>query len=141
MRRDLLQAGAAHQVSIDGGCGFASFGNGPHNEGLTAAHVTGCENAGNRTHVILCGDIAARVEIYAQLLNHARLYRSQETQREQHKISLQDKFRPWHGLKFRRRTDTNGVQLLDVAFLIACEAGGRNGPIPQAAFFVRALGT
>ena len=50
------------KVFVDGGGGFAAFGDGPNNKRLTAAHVAGGEDAVNRGHVICGGDVAAIIE-------------------------------------------------------------------------------
>ena len=73
----LLQAGAAHEEFVDAGGGFAAFGDGPDDQRLAAAHVAGGEDSWDRAHVVrVRGDIAARVEIDAELLDHSALHRA-----------------------------------------------------------------
>ncbi len=56
--------------------GAAAFGDGPDDERLAAAHVARGENAGNGTAVIpFRGDVAAGIELDAELLEHSLLSR------------------------------------------------------------------
>ena len=43
------------------------------------------------------------------------------------------------GLELRRRADPHGVQLLDVAIVVAGKLRGGDAPVANAAFFVRAF--
>ena len=61
------------EITVDGGGGFASFRDGPDNEGLAAAHIAGGKDAFDGGHVVgVGGDVAAAVESDAELLDHAR---------------------------------------------------------------------
>src|ERR1700676_4040771 len=134
----LLQAGAAHEEFVDAGGGLASFGNGPHDQRLPPPHVAGGENPGYRTHVVWGGgDIAARLEVNVELFDHAFFYRTRETEREQHQIRFQDELGSRNRLEFRRGANAGGVKLLYISVSVAGKVRRTDGPIPQAAFFVR----
>src|SRR5471030_3522429 len=74
------QRGAAHQSLVDRPRALPAFADRPDDERLTAAHVAGGEQLGNRGLVVLNvgGDVAARIERHARLLEQARLARPQE---------------------------------------------------------------
>src|ERR1035438_6374879 len=62
----------------------------PHDQRLAAAHVAGGENAGDRGHVgFIGGDVAARVETHAELVDRAILYGTQEAHGKQHEVRVQ----------------------------------------------------
>jgi len=67
------------------------------------------------------------------------LYGPQETERQQHQVCFQNKFSSRNRLELRRRPYADGVKLLDVSIFVAGEVRRTDGPIPQAAFFMRAL--
>ncbi len=56
--------GSGLEEGINSGGGFAAFGDGPHHQGLAAAHVNACgKDARDRGHVIrIGGDVAACIE-------------------------------------------------------------------------------
>ena len=88
------------QIFIDGGGGFAAFGDGPDNEGLAATHVAGGEDAFTRGHKVGGGDIAALVQSEAKLLDHAVADRTEETHGEQHEIDVEGELGAGNGLEF-----------------------------------------
>src|SRR3546814_6384170 len=64
---DRGEGGVADEVAVDSGSRAAALGDGPHDEALAAAHVTGHEHAGNaRLEVSVAGDVGASVELRSE---------------------------------------------------------------------------
>src|SRR3546814_16746146 len=64
---DRGEGGVADEVAVDSGSSAAALGDGPHDEALAAAHVTGHEHAGNaRLEVGVAGDVGASVALHAE---------------------------------------------------------------------------
>src|SRR3546814_4443714 len=76
---DRGEGGVADEVAVDSGSRAAALGDGPHDEALAAAHVTGHEHAGNaRLEVSVAGDVGASVELHAEAFDQALGLRSEE---------------------------------------------------------------
>src|ERR1035438_3176427 len=134
----LRQLGGAGEEAVDALGGFAAFGDGPDHQRLAAAHIAGGEHAGDARHVIAVGGhVAARVERYAELFDHAVFHGAEETHGEQHQVGLNGEFAPADRFELGRRPDAQGVQLVHLAAIVAGETGGGDSPIARAAFFVR----
>src|SRR5687768_8043222 len=86
------QIGPAHQVTVDGMCGLATFADGPHYERLSAADVAGGEQPVAALHaVVALGGVkpleaSTRHDLQAQLLHHIVLGRAGEAHREQYEV-------------------------------------------------------
>src|ERR1700687_25810 len=99
---------------------FPPFSNSPHNQRLTAAHVTDREHAGNGCGVIRAsGYIAARVELSAYLLKQSIANRAEESHGDEHQAGVHAEFRSGDRSEMRRRTDADGVKLLYIALATA----------------------
>src|SRR3546814_20341696 len=67
----------------------SDLGDGPHDEALAAAHVTGHEHAGNaRLEVGVAGDVGASVELHAKAFEQALGLRSEEAHGQEHELAL-----------------------------------------------------
>src|SRR3546814_11641798 len=67
----------------------AALGDGPHDEALAAAHVTGHEHAGNaRLEVGVAGDVGASVELHAEAFEQALGLRSEEAHGQEHALAI-----------------------------------------------------
>ena len=86
------------------------------------------------------GDVAARIELDAELLNHSAFDRSGETQGQENKIGFNHDFGARNRLEFGRRTNSNPVKFFYVAIVVAHKFGGVEGPIAEAALLVGAFG-
>src|SRR3546814_5374817 len=86
---DRGEGGVADEVAVDSGSSAAALGDGPHDEALAAAHVTGPEHAGNaRLEVGVAGDVGARVELQAEAFEQALGLRSEEDHSQEHELEL-----------------------------------------------------
>ena len=79
----------------------------------------------------------SRVE--AELLDHAVADGAEEAHGEEDEIDVEGELGAGLRFKLGRRADADGVDLLDVAVLVAGEFDGVDGPVADAAFFVRAF--
>src|ERR1700722_9473224 len=83
----LADAGAAVEVIVDGFGGAATFGNCPDHERLSAAHIACGENPRHRAHIVpVGGDVAAPIEMHAELIEHSFLHRARESHRQQEPV-------------------------------------------------------
>ena len=104
------QAAGAHQVFIDGPGGFAALGYGPDHQRLASAHVAGGEDSALGGVVIVAGfDVASRVEVDSELLDHAILDGAEEAHSEQHEIDVHGEFAPRDRFELRPRADPDSV--------------------------------
>ena len=89
-RAALLEARIAHQEAIDGASRLAALPLRPDDEALSPTAVAGGENPrlGGPKIRQRRFDIAARIELHAHLFEHTRPIGAQETQREEHEVSL-----------------------------------------------------
>ncbi len=87
-RRDRRgEEGLPHQPGVDPGCARTALGDRPHDEALAAAHVAAGEDArlvGHEHGIAL--DVAARIEVDAELLEQALLLRAEKTHRQEHQL-------------------------------------------------------
>src|SRR5262245_5883352 len=111
---------------------LAPFANRPHHERLAPAHIARSEDLRARSAVFeLVGlDVAAGIEIKAQILHHAPLHGMEEAHGEQDKIRGDVKLRTWHRLELA--VETYAFKTLDLA-VRAQEAGGRHAEIARGA--------
>ena len=63
-----FEQGGAYEVFVDFAGAFAAFADGPDDEGLSAAHITGCEDLGDIGHVVPFGGlyVASVVEFHVE---------------------------------------------------------------------------
>src|SRR5438876_11342280 len=74
---------ATHEEFIHAAGGLAAFADCPDHQGLSAAKIAGGEDAGHAGHVVLIrDDIAALVELEAELTDRAVLFGTEETHRQ-----------------------------------------------------------
>src|SRR6266540_3579010 len=84
-RAEWLQPPLPLQIPIDSIRRLPPFGDCPHHQRLSAPHVARREHARHARHVVgIRRYIAARVQIYAKLLDHTVLHRAREAHRQQH---------------------------------------------------------
>lgn len=76
----ILQVCISHQGAIHGFRCLSSFPDGPYNQGLTAVHITGCENTRDAGFVLVrfSQDIGSRVQVGLESVGDVFLA-SQET--------------------------------------------------------------
>src|SRR5262249_23953632 len=88
--RTRREARLAHEVGVDAARRLAAFPDRPDDERLTAPHVAAREHAGHARLVVRSdGDVAALVELHAELVDHPRLLRSEEPHGEQHEVAIE----------------------------------------------------
>ena len=128
------------RILIDCGGGFAAFAMAQTTSDWPRRMSPAAKTPSTRGHEVGGGDVAAIVERETELLDHAVADGAEETHGEQNEIDVESELGA--GLRFElwRRADADGVQLLDVAVLVAGELDGVDGPVADAAFFVRAFG-
>src|ERR1035437_4661055 len=126
------------EIAIDSFRRLAPLGDGPHHQRLPAPHVAAGEHAAHARHVVgVDCDIAARLKLDAELLDHAVLHRAGEAHGEQHQIGFQGEFGTRQRLHCRRHA--HRMHLPDVAVFFAGDLHRVDAPIARAAFFVRAF--
>jgi hypothetical protein len=85
------QACHTHQVLVDCARALASFTDRPYHQRLAATHVAGGEHTVDRSPVGICTrsralDVAARIQRYAQVRQHALVDRVHEAHRQGNQI-------------------------------------------------------
>jgi hypothetical protein len=146
-KRALQQGGLAHQVAIDAARRLASLPDRPDDQRLPAAEVAAGEHAGNARHVVgVRLDVAARVELDAEVRQERALLRPQEPQREEDEVALELELAA-RDLDHLGRTavlplplQAHPVQLLHVARGVAGEGLGVDAPVARNPLLVRRRG-
>src|SRR5262252_6966292 len=80
------------------------------------------------------------IELNTELFDHAVADWAKKSHSNQDKIGMHRKLRARNWLKFRGRTNPDGMKLLHVAILGAGELCGGDTPVAHPAFFVSPLG-
>ena len=76
--------GAGSEISIYAACCVATFLDCPYNQRLPTPHIAGREHAGNGRHVVFVGgDVAALIELDAELPKQSAANRTDESHRKQ----------------------------------------------------------
>ena len=131
--------GLAHQPAVDAGGARAALGDRPHDQALAAAHVAAREDARLAGHeALVARDVAARVELDAELLEHARALRADEAHRQQHQLARQLEVGALDLLELAvDELDLVRAQRAHVAVVVAEEALGVDAVDALAALLVR----
>src|SRR5690606_35527651 len=77
------------EVGVDGPGRLAPLADGPHDETLPAARVSGCEDPIDVRGVALGGDVATGVEPHTELVDEPRRVGSDEAHGEEQEIDLE----------------------------------------------------
>src|SRR5690606_14617660 len=86
------------EVAVDRGGGGTSLGDGPDDEGLSSAHVTGAEDALDGGPVVgVAYDVAPSVQFHSELFEHALLLRPDESHGQGDQFGGDPTFGPLHG--------------------------------------------
>ena len=125
-------------MRVNRGGRSATFGDGPHDEALAAAHVAGDEHAVHVGAVVVgARDVAARVERDAELVEPRAFLRPHEPEREQHEISRQFAAGAGHRLELAvLQFHFVQHQRAHVAVAVVDELFGRHAEHALPAFFV-----
>ena len=134
------QRARAGEPRVDAGGGGTALGDGPDDERLPTTGVAGDEDARDRAHeVLVAPDVAALVELDAELLDDARALRAEEAHREEDELGGDLALGAGLGAQPAvDELDLGETQGRDVAVVVADELGRAHGVDPLAALLVGA---